>query len=472
MAISFTGIGSGVQVSEIVDAIVNAERVPFQGRLNQREAQLTSDISAIGALKSGLESLKDSMSQLGDIDEYQKRIASGNDGFISISTNKDAQAGSYDVKVNNLAAQQKLASGPFADTELVGEGTLTFSSGTETFDIDVTDTMTLDDVRKAINNSTDNDSITATIITDDNGQNLILTAKETGLSNQISIVVDDIADGNNTDTSGLSRLAYVADTSSPDYATNLMQVTAAADASITIDGVITVSSETNQFENVISGVTITAKKAQQADDSNSTVSVTENNNNIAAGLNGFVASYNEFLELANNLGRAGESGGGPLSGDSLLRGVMSKLRQEFSKPVDVGNGETLSLSQLGVSIDRFGKASLDSERLEEQIDSGVERIQQFFVGNDEDGFANDLDTLLGFYTDSDGSIQTRINSKETQLESLDDERIAFERKMQSLESRLLSQYNSMDLLVANLNATSDYLQSQLDNMPGVVRKSK
>jgi flagellar hook-associated protein 2 len=44
--------------------------------------------------------------------------------------------------------------------------------------------------------------------------------------------------------------------------------------------------------------------------------------------------------------------------------------------------------------------------------------------------------------------------------------------MQSLESRLLSQYNSMDLLVANLNATSDYLQSQLDNMPGVVRKSK
>jgi flagellar hook-associated protein 2 len=251
-----------------------------------------------------------------------------------------------------------------------------------------------------------------------------------------------------------------------------MQVTAAADASITIDGVITVSSETNQFENVISGVSITARKAQQPDDSTSTVSVTENNNNIAAGLNGFVASYNDLVDLANNLGRAGESGGGPLSGDSLLRGVMSKLRQEFSKPVDVGNGETLSLSQLGVSIDRFGKASLDSERLEEQIDAGVERIQQFFVGNDEDGFANDLDTLLGFYTDSDGSIQTRINSKETQLESLDDERIAFERKMQSLESRLLSQYNSMDLLVANLNATSDYLQSQLDNMPGVVRKSK
>jgi flagellar hook-associated protein 2 len=200
--------------------------------------------------------------------------------------------------------------------------------------------------------------------------------------------------------------------------------------------------------------------------------VTENNNNISAGLNGFVSSYNEFLELANNLGQAGESGGGPLAGDSLLRGVMSKLRQEFSKPIDVGNGETLSLTQLGVSVDRFGKASLDTERLNAQIDAGVERVQQFFVGSDEDGFANDFDTLLSFYTDSDGSIQTRINSKQNQLESITDERIAFERKMQSLESRLLAQYNSMDLLVANLNATSDYLQGQLDNMPGVVRNNK
>ena len=58
-----------------------------------------------------------------------------------------------------------------------------------------------------------------------------------------------------------------------------------------------------------------------------------------------------------------------------------------------------------------------------------------------------------------------------QLESLDDDRISFGRKMDALEARLYKQYNAMDLLVANLNATGDYVTAQLDNMPGVVRQN-
>ncbi|MAJ39670.1 MAG: flagellar hook protein FliD, partial [Pseudoalteromonadaceae bacterium] len=65
-----------------------------------------------------------------------------------------------------------------------------------------------------------------------------------------------------------------------------------------------------------------------------------------------------------------------------------------------------------------------------------------------------------------------IESKEGQLRDIDDERVSFARKMESLESRLYAQYNSMDALVASLNSTSSYLQTQLDNMPGVVRQSK
>jgi flagellar hook-associated protein 2 len=65
-----------------------------------------------------------------------------------------------------------------------------------------------------------------------------------------------------------------------------------------------------------------------------------------------------------------------------------------------------------------------------------------------------------------------LKVKKSQLESLDDDRIAFSRKMSDLESRLYAQYNAMDLLVANLNATGSYIAAQLDNMPGVVRQDK
>ena len=179
---------------------------------------------------------------------------------------------------------------------------------------------------------------------------------------------------------------------------------------------------------------ITAKKAHGTDDDVSTLTVKENNNNIKAGLDGFVKSYNELLELSKNLGKSGEDGAGVMAGDSLLRGVMSKLRQEITNSVDLGDGNSLSLSQLGVEADRYGKLSLDSERLNEQVENDVDLVQKFFLGeNDDDGFAQSFDDLMSFYTKSDGIVQNRIDSKQNQLDGIDDERIDFARKMESLE---------------------------------------
>jgi len=301
----------------------------------------------------------------------------------------------------------------------------------------------------------------------------VLTSKETGEDNAITITVQD-DDGNNTDTGGLSRLAYdVSDADPASHTTNLTQVNAAQNAQITIDGTLTVStSNTNEFSNVIDGVDITAKKLHATDDDLSDISVTENNNNIKTGLNSFISSYNELLELSNKLGASSEAGAGVMAGDSLLRGVMSKLRSEITNPVDLGGGNSLSLSQLGVETDRYGVLTLNTETLNEKIASDVDLVQQFFVGDDDDGFAQSFDEKLSFYTDSDGIIQNRIDSKTNQLDDIDDQRLDLASKMESLSDRLYAQYNAMDLLVANLNSTSSYIQAQLDNMPGVVRQSK
>ncbi|WP_165721585.1 MULTISPECIES: flagellar filament capping protein FliD [unclassified Pseudoalteromonas] len=465
MSITFNGLGSGLAVSDIVDALVNAEQAPAEARLNTTESKLTTDISAVGALKSALEKVQTSMEALGDSDKYQQRSTSGNDDFISISADQDAQPGGYDVKVNNLATEHKILSQAFDADTAVGQGTMTLTSGDNSFDIEVSDTATLSEIRDAINDSNDNDSINATIITDDSGQHLVMSAKNSGAENEIKIEIADI-DGNNTDVNGLSRLAF--DSAGVQ---NTSEIIAATDASITIDGSLTVSSSSNEFAGVIDGITITAKKPHDTDDDISDISVTENNNNIKAGLNSFITSYNELLELSNNLGASGESGAGVMAGDSLLRGVMSKLRSEITESVDLGDGNSLSLSQLGVETDRYGVLTLNTETLDEQIDANVNLVQQFFVGDDDDGFAQSFDELMSFYTDSDGIIQNRIDSKTNQLDDLDDDRLDLASKMESLSSRLYAQYNAMDLLVASLNNTSSYVQAQLENMPGVVRQS-
>jgi flagellar hook-associated protein 2 len=476
--IAFTGIGSGLQVSEIVDAIVGAESVPFESRLNSRQAAITTDISAVGALKAALESVADSIDALSTTDKFQQRSISGSDDFVSLTSTKAAEVGSYSVNVDQIASAHKLVSDGFDSTEAMGEGTMTLTSGSESFDINVSSTATLSDIRDLINDNDDNSSITATIITDDVGQHLVLTSKETGVENAIKVTVEeavevgDLLGPDNTDKVGLSRLAYDADNTSATYAPNLTEVREAKDAQITIDNTLVITNSTNEFVDAIDGVTITAKKPHDVDDNISTANITENNSNIKSGLSGFVSSYNELVDLVSQLGSSSESAVGPLAGDSLLRGVMGKIRQEITQSFSSTGSDSLTLNQLGVRSDRYGKLELDVEDLDEQIALDVKGIQNFFVGSDDEpGFAASFTTLTEFYTQSGGLIDGRIDSKTAQLSKIDDERVAFNLRIDSLEARLYSQYNAMDLLVSNLNSTSSYLQQQLDNMPGVVRDS-
>lgn len=467
--LTFTGIGSGLQVSEIVSAIVGAETAPYVSRSNKQQAEITTDISAVGALKSALENLNTSIADLADEDNFQLRSAKGSDGFVGLSASKDAQIGNYSVKVDALAQSHKLMSGAIDSDEAVGEGTLNIAVADKNFDVAVSVTDTLSDIRDAINDNVDNDLVIATIVTDDAGQHLIMTSKETGVENAITTTVTD-SDTFNVDNAGLSRLAY--DVSDPlALVQNLSEVEPALDAQITIDGTLVVSNSTNEFKDVIDGVDITVKKQHDVDDDISSIKVSENNSNIQPGLEKFVESYNELQKLNKQLGVAGESGNGPLAGDSLLRGVMGKLRQELSNSFDTGNGNTLSLAEIGLESDRYGVLSLDTEKLDKAIESDISGVQQLFVGTDStDGFASSIKELTSFYTDADGLIQTRIDSRTAQLDRLDDDRVAFGLRMESLEARLYSQYNAMDLIVANLTATGSYITAQLDNMPGVVRK--
>ncbi len=468
--LTFTGIGSGLDVNAIVEAIVGAEKEPYTDRVTDKQAELTTDISAIGALKSALESLNESIAGLNDPDNYQLRTASGEDDFVTLRSTQDAEVGNYSVKVDALAQAHKLMSGAMDDSEPVGEGSLNIAVNGEDFDIEVSATDTLSDIRDAINNSADNDSVTATIITDDEGQHLVMTSNETGVVNSITTTATD-SEGNNIVDGGLSRLAYDADPMSATYSTNLIEVSEAQDAQITIDGSLVVTSSSNTFEEVIDGVDITVSKVHDANDDISQISFAADNSNIQAGLEAFVASYNELKELANELGMSTEDEYGVLAGDSLLRGIMTKLRQEFSESFGTGDGNSFSLLSLGVESDQNGMLSLDTDVLNDLIESDPDAVEAFFLGDDSgDGFAGSLDELINYYTDDiDGLFKTRIDSRENQISDLDDDYEAFERRMDSLEARLYAQYNAMDLIVANLNSTSSYLTAQLDNMPGVVK---
>ena len=70
--VSATGLGSGIDIEGLVTGLVNAERVPAEQRLLQREAKVTTLVSAFGTAKGSLSDLQSSIAGLKDLTTYSK----------------------------------------------------------------------------------------------------------------------------------------------------------------------------------------------------------------------------------------------------------------------------------------------------------------------------------------------------------------------------------------------------------------
>lgn len=463
MAITSTGIGSGIDVGGIVSQLVAAEGQPARNRLDRREAETQATISALGGLKGALSEFQSALSGLSDLDAFQaRRATSGDSSLFTATADETASAGSYQIEVERLAQGQKLRSGDFADADTaVGTGTLTLDVGGNSFDIAVdAGNNTLAGIRDAINASPDNTGVTATTVNVDDPNNkgntvtrLVLTADEPGKANEITVsTVDD--DGNNTDAEKLSRLSSASG--------ELRDLQAAQDALIRIDGQA-VTRSSNSINDAIDGVTLELKKSDVG--STNSLDVALNTGAVKSKVESFIKAYNGLVETTNQLSSYDPETGraGALQGDSTLRAISTQIRREMSETVDGIDGAFANLATIGVETQRDGTLKLDSARLDEAMDADFDAIGQMFAS--EDGYATRLDSLVESYVGFNGILDSRTQSLNNRIDDIGDQREDLSRRLSSLESRLLAEFNAMDQLVGQLNSTGNYLSQQLSNLP-------
>jgi len=400
---------------------------------------------------------------LQDESDFQVRSATSSDsGVFTATADKTADASQYSVEVVQLAKAHKLITlDGFAEADFVGAGTLTLTQGTDSFDITVSGTDTLTDVRDSINAATDNSGLTASIINVDDGaggteQKLIFTADKTGLDSAITITaVDD--DGFNADANGLSRLVNA----------QLDTPAAALDGQIKVDEQL-ISSSNNTFASVITGISITALSTGAGEQ----LTIAEDKSAVESKINQFVANYNGLVTTFNALGsyNSATDTGGLLLGDSVLRGVQTSIRQAISSPVSGLSSTFSTLAELGVTTDDDGKLSIDSVQLNEFLESDFDQVGSFFAATN--GISNSLDNIIEGYIGSSGIIESRTDGLETRLEDLTEQREALDRRLVSIESRLLRQFSAMDQIVGALQNQSSFLTQQLANLPGAANPNK
>lgn len=447
--LSANGLGSGLDIGGIVSALVNSEKAPKTAALNADEAQATSKISAIGSLKSAISQFLDSLGTLGKSATFNSLSTKlSNSDYFTATAAEGAVAGSYKVVVEQLAESQKLGSAAVADvTSAIGSGSLAISINDKSFNVEIGSEDSLKDVVSKINSSKNNPGVTATIINGDDGAQLVLTAKDTGESNQISVTA--------TDTSGtaLSNLF------------SMTELQPAKSAIVYVDG-LKVTSDSNTVDDAIQGITLNLTDADL--EKPTTLTVSANTSKSKQAITSFVTGYNNMMKTVSSLSSydAETQKSSVLQGDATIRSIQSQFRTAISSMFDTGDG-SMALTQFGISTTRDGSLEVDSDKLDDALKNNSSGIAQFFTTEDS-GFVAKLKGIGQAYTQTGGILASRNDSLQSQLDRIKDDREQLSRKMSALEARLTAQYNAMDLMVGQLNSQSSTIQSRIDSLPGLV----
>lgn len=389
--ITATGLGSGLDVNKLVSQLVASERAVSDLQLNRQEANLTSKFSALGALKGSLGGFKSAVSGLNALSSFNLKAATSSDNSIFTATaSADALPSNYSIAVSQLATSHSLASSSFVDSNetAIGTGTITIRRGTTDY-VEGTDTYnsftlnqestaanividssnnTLEGVMAAINDA--DIGIGASIINDGSGFRLLLSSETTGAENSLEISVTD-NDSNDTDVSGLSRLAFNA------AATNLEQTSTAVDANFSING-LAVSSASNVVSSAIPGVSLSLK---QISVSAIELNVEANTSSVLSGMNSFIAGYNSYISTANALSNYDQENdvAAALLGDFTLRSISGQIENVVRNSVAGLAGSITNLSELGVTTSASGTLLLDSDKFTAALSDNPKQVSQMFA---------------------------------------------------------------------------------------------
>jgi flagellar hook-associated protein 2 len=295
-------------------------------------------------------------------------------------------------------------------------------------------------VAAAINKAAGGVGVTASVVSANDGQHLVLTAADTGTAGAMTI---SSSGGNG----GLAGLTYPAG-----GGTGLTESVAAKDALVRVDGFERTSSS-NAVADLIPGVVLNLTKANEG--TKYSLSIGKDNTAIKTNISAFISAYNAVNTVLKSSSsyNADTQTASALTGDAMVRGLQQQMRSQVS-------GSVTELKALGVTIATDGSLSFDATKFETKVASDPNAAAKLF-GNDgtvSKGLSSMLDSNLN---STNGSITLRSNSLNAQIKDLEEQLDDLDKRMAEATTRYTAKFTAMDTLVAQMQTTSNYLTQQL-----------
>lgn len=370
--LSALGAGSGLNVKQIVDALVDAERAPKQNSIDEAKETATVKISALGSLKNEL-NVFDTNSKALEGQIGLTLSSSTNNATLTRTDSSLASEFSHTINVSQIAQAQVLnfdngGAGFSSTTADIGIDELSLRFGTWsgtnfTANSDYSSATTLNftagdasltNVRDAINNA--NIGVTASIIEVSDDQYSLMIKSAVGENRALRIKSHLSSSENNVLKYNPGNIASLADTAN--------QVITATDAVFAVDG-ISVTRNSNTITDLFSGITVDLAGTTASDmGTDQTISSTYSQSDALATLETVVGEINFLLAFLKEQSKPGSNGedGGPLNGDHFIRHVEKKIKNLTSTEIVGYDDEPIYLSNFGVVTERDGSLSIDETR--------------------------------------------------------------------------------------------------------------
>lgn len=365
----------------------------------------------------------------------EARINDAGDGIVLIDTAGGPGTISVVDAGGTVAADLRLA-GTSTLVE-VGDQSKQVIDGTTVKAIDIEEGDTLADIADKINQL--KAGVTAALVNDGQGVRLSLTVQKSGAANAILV-----------------------DLAGSDF--QFQETTAAQDALLQFGSVrqsgggILVSSSSNTFRDVVSGVNLTI---QQPSDKAVNVMVSSNDEGLLTAAEDFIKDYNA---LRDEIGKLTAFDANELT-TGLLFGTNEALRveTELSRLVTdtyYGLGNYSSLAEVGITVDDKGKLALDKATFQDAFAADPAGLKAFFGDDKNGGVVSRFDDAIqrlagidnGVLTRRTDSLQATIDSNTKRIADLDS-------YLERQRERMLLQYAQLESILANFQANQAALSA-------------
>lgn len=438
------GLVSGLNTTELIDQLMAVE-ANQQTLLKSKKTSTSSLVTALQTLNTKVASLATAASSAAAASSWQAVKATSSDTAVATATvGEGATPSTLTFRVDVTAAAQSTM---YTLPE--------YYDGTPSFTLTAPDGSTRT-IAAASSNITD---VLAAFNADGTGvkasalnvgtaaepqYRLQLTGTETGADHAFTLTADNPLDGSSLTTQAIRS---------------------AADAKITLwpgtDAESVVTSSTNTFDKLATGVSVTAVKTSTEP---TTITVTRNDTALSSLASGLVNNLNTVLSeissrTATSTSTADDGGtlvtGGLFSGNTTIR----LLQQELAKAGSASVGDS-SAAQVGIVLNKDGTFTFDQETFTAAMNADPAKVQQVISS-----IAAGLEQVATAASDeTKGTLTSQITTWQGEVDDLADRIASWDTRLTDRRAALVKTYAALEVSLQKLQSQSDWLTSQISQL--------